>query len=115
MKWKKSIIYNFFESWHGYSVCDGAAANAKKKLKNEQRDNPSHIIKRPEEFAEIIGKIAHAEGRVLEIQYHQEYYGLNTKKDIRSFHKYVFRSTSTCWIECYDDSTVEKFTKRFRY
>ena len=29
----KTVEYNFFESYHGHSVCDAAAAHAKKHYK----------------------------------------------------------------------------------
>ncbi|KYQ91480.1 hypothetical protein DLAC_08448 [Tieghemostelium lacteum] len=33
------IIYNFFGSYHGFNICDASAANAKRKLNQEQRNS----------------------------------------------------------------------------
>ena len=38
MKSNIALSYHFFESNHGHSVCDGAAAHAKKGINEYQRD-----------------------------------------------------------------------------
>jgi len=47
------VEYNFFEANHGHSVCDGVAAQAKKKLNQHQRDQ-EEIISTPIQIADIV-------------------------------------------------------------
>jgi len=48
--------YNFFESHHGHSVCDGGAAHAKKAIKHYQTDKQRPLVTNVQ-LAEVISRV----------------------------------------------------------
>jgi len=38
-RFKKTITYHFYQSYHGHNICDAAASHAKKQISEQQRNN----------------------------------------------------------------------------
>jgi len=81
------IFYNFFESNHGHSVCDAAAAHAKKLLNTTQRDT-GRPLNTAGDVAKILDKMEKAIAQVADGNVATGKFA--TFKGIRSFHKFTF-------------------------
>ena len=100
------ICYNFFESYHGHSVCDGVASHTKKKLNVEQRDS-QNPIKYSHEIQSTINKMKSSECNLYKSS------GLATPNyatfnGIRSYYKFVF---SHAYVFGFKLSSSETHTK----
>lgn len=90
-KLKIPIEYNYFESNHGHSVCDSAAAQAKKELNEHQRNNETRITT-SQEIAVVISNLQNHEAFVtkdLDIELEK----FKTFNTIRSMFKFLFTDT----------------------
>ena len=89
MATEKIVEYNFFESYHGHSVCDAAAAHAKKALNNHQRDNQDPI-NTPPQIATIINKVENHKARVAPTRQTDKLPEFATMNGITSMHKFTY-------------------------
>jgi len=81
VKW----IYKFFASYHGCSVCDGVAAQAKGILNRTMRDTQMAIRKVPEAI-KTVGKLGGHITSTVEISSNN--FSTQTLQGIKSFHKF---------------------------
>jgi hypothetical protein len=98
------VEYHFFASYHGHSVCDSLAAQAKSKADNWIAENNSSI-KTAENLAAVINRVnGHSAFSVTGI-------ARNTTETppclqaIRSYHKFLFPSPNT--VNCYSTSNPD--------
>lgn len=84
------LRYNFFESNHGHSICDGVAYHAKRAINIEQR-NTGTAICTPDEICVIINKIKNHEGEIAKIS--NENKNFPTFEGIRKAMKFTFSNT----------------------
>jgi len=82
------ILYNFFESNHGHSVCDAAASQAKKKL-NEVQRNDEERISTPKRITEVINLIKN-HGAEIVPESNIDLEKFSTFNGIRSYYKFTF-------------------------
>jgi hypothetical protein len=82
------IIYHFFETNHGHSVCDAAASQAKGSLNVYQRDFQIPV-KTPTEIVNVIDQVAYHNASLCPIpEWPKEEF--TTFRTIRSYHKFTF-------------------------
>jgi hypothetical protein len=58
-----NIVYNFFESYHGHSACDGCAANSKKKIKTFQLEQQIQITT-DTQIADVLSSIRNSTSQI---------------------------------------------------
>jgi len=85
-----NLTYNFFESNHGHSVCDGAAAQAKQYINRFQRDHET-TIDDPEGIVTAINRVQNHEASVAEVE--KEKHDFATFAGIRSALKFTYTPT----------------------
>jgi len=83
---KKKIVYNFFESHHGHSVCDGVAKHAKEKLQNHQR-HEQEPVKTSSRISELVN----------EIRNHQAHVAPSCQVDLRKFKTFTTIRSFHCF------------------
>jgi len=89
MATEKTVEYNFFESYHGHSVCDAAAAHAKNALNVHQRDNDDPI-NTPPQIVTIINQVENHKARVAPTRKTDSLPGFATMHGITSMHQFTF-------------------------
>ena len=106
IKW----IYNFFASYHGCSICDGVAAQAKETLSRTMRDTQKAIRKVPEAI-EIVGKLRNHVASTVAITSNN--LSTPTLHGIKSFHKFEADKHKN-YIFAYRASEDSKWAKRYQ-
>jgi len=86
-----TFIYNFFESYHGHSTCDAAAAHAKKKINEYQRDNTTRL-ESSQATITIISELTSHQASILQTIDPTLSIQLPTATGIRSYHRYTFET-----------------------
>jgi len=95
------VSYCFFESNHGHSVCDAAAAHAKTLINTTQRDS-GRALESNAAVVNLINKMEKAEAKVVEAEDHPG--KLPTFHGIRSFHRFEFSNNT---VTGYAPSTMK--------
>jgi hypothetical protein len=103
-------IYNFFPAYHGYSVCDAAAAHAKRAI-NENIRNENRAIRTPEEAVKVINTWEnHIATKVSSVDMD---FSTITLRGIRSYYKFeTFPNDSH--VYGFDDSTDLNYSKKWK-
>ena len=105
VKW----IYNFFASYHGCSICDGVAAQAKGNINRTMRDIQLAIRTTPEAI-KVVGKPGnHVASTVAIVSNH---FSTPTLQGIKSFHKFE-ADTHKNFLYAYRTSEDSKWEKRY--
>ena len=105
VKW----IYNFFASYHGCSVCDGVAAQAKGTINRTMRDTQIAIREVPKAI-EIIAKLGGHVASTVVIPSND--FSSQTFHGIKSYHKFEVNTTKN-YIYAFTTSEDSKYSKRF--
>jgi hypothetical protein len=85
----KTIIYNFYQSYHGHNSCDAAASHAKKRISTQQRDNPNKQIHTSTDLVNAIKTLNnHSAQNIPKITKTQM--NVSTMKGIKSYFKFTF-------------------------
>ena len=103
------ILYNFFESNHGHSVCDAAASQAKKKL-NEVQRNDEERISTPKRITEVINLIKN-HGAEIVPESNIDLEKFSTFNGIRSYYKFTFSDDVVLGFVSTDSLNTAKFRK----
>ena len=106
IKW----IYNFFASYHGCSICDGVAAQAKETLSRTMR-NTQKAIRTVPEAIEIVGKLCNHVASTVAITSNN--LSTPTLHGIKSFHKFEADKHKN-YIFAYRTSEDSKWAKRYQ-
>jgi len=112
-KYPFSISYNFFESYHGHSICDGVAAHAKEFLNRYQRINQIPLKK----SKDIVELISHVHNHAGHLAPPSELITDNfpTFNGIRSYYKFTFRDKSIFAFQFSKDLVHSKVYQRNTY
>jgi hypothetical protein len=94
-QYKKPITFNFFPSYHGHNVCDGAAAVVKNRLNVYARDYKP--IKTQDDIVGVIQGLAEFDSTIIHIL--RSPLDVKTLKGIKSFHSLKFSGSDL--VFCY--------------
>jgi len=86
---KKCIIYHFFESNHGHSVCDAAASHVKKAINVFQRDK-GEAVRVPPQVVDVANGIKNHDAMIAPIQPDIIFPEFDTFHGIRKLRKFTF-------------------------
>ena len=86
-----NIVWNFFPSYHGHGVCDADAAQVKRAIRKDQKENSS-IITKPQEIVKIINSVGKHEGRIIDIS--KSDHDTKSLTGISKFHNFTFNPGS---------------------
>jgi hypothetical protein len=103
----KKVVYHFFPSYHGHSVCDGMASHLKKKLKTELMDK-NMWIDSSEDLLKIFDRIKEYENYLVDLD--SSKHTCQTLHGIRSFHMFTFSRSGK--IKCFKTSEDTVHSKK---
>ena len=86
------VVYNFFESNHGHSVCDAAASHVKKAISVFQRDH-NEAVRTSQQIVEVANTIKNHDAIVAPNNPQVELDDFKTFAGIRSQRKFTFTET----------------------
>lgn len=103
-------VYNFFPSYHGCSICDGAAAHVKNKINQTMRNE--HIsIKTTQQTIDTINELQNHEAFPARIT--QEDLSANTFKGIKKYHKFIADKRKKI-IYAFENSSQTKSKRKYQ-
>ena len=105
VKW----VYNFFASYHGCSICDGVAAQAKGAINRTMRDIQLAIRTTPEAI-KVVGKLGNHVASTVAIVSND--FSTPTLQGIKSFHKFEADAHKN-FLYAYRTSEDSKWEKRY--
>jgi hypothetical protein len=106
MKWE----YNFFAPYHGCSICDGVAAQAKGTLNVTMRDEQI-AIRTPDKAVTTIEKLNNHKASLVQPALND--FSTNTLKGIKQFFKFQADSGKNV-IYAFKDSSQQEYDKQFQ-
>lgn len=101
--------YNFFPPYHGCSICDGVAAQAKGILNRTSRDD--HIaVRTSNQAVAIVQQLTNHSATTVQIP--ENDFSANTLKGIKSFFRFTAHKHKDI-LYAYGDSVQKEYEKRF--
>jgi len=101
------IVYHFFESNHGHSICDAAASHVKKGINVFQRDQ-NEAVRTPQQIVNVAKGIKHHDAVVAPDHPEVELDEFKTFTGIRRQRKFTFTETHAYGYHLSKDAAHEE-------